>query len=77
MLPSDLEWLQSCVQTRLERLRASSDLTAELLRRSYEQIDMSEQLLSIEVPKVWPPVPQQGGTQHIAPRGPDAAAASP
>ena len=55
-MPDNIDtWVEQCVAAKLERLRAGSDLTHELLRRSYEQIAKSIELLGAEVPKVWHP----------------------
>jgi hypothetical protein len=54
MLSSNLELVERRNKAREERARASSELTAELVRRSRERIAVSKELLKIEVPKVWP-----------------------
>jgi hypothetical protein len=51
------EWVELLTNIALERLRAKSERTFALLRRSYEQIEKSKELLKIEVPRVWPPKP--------------------
>jgi len=44
---------------KLERIRAGTDLTAEMVSRSREQIAISWDLLkSAEAPKVWHPDPK-------------------
>ena len=55
-MPDDVDaWVERYIAAKLERLRAGSDLTHELLRRSREQIAKSKELLQAEVPTVWHP----------------------
>lgn len=44
---------------RLERARDAAELTREMLRRSYDQLATSRELLRIEAPKVWHPAPAE------------------
>jgi ferric-dicitrate binding protein FerR (iron transport regulator) len=51
MLPSDRKVFEAWRRTYLERQRATRDLIAEQLLRSYQQLDKSRALLSIKTPK--------------------------
>jgi hypothetical protein len=63
MTPDELE---SDHGARLERARASIELTREMLWRSREQLATSQMLLRIEVPKVWHPEPTEAhGTSSL------------
>jgi hypothetical protein len=54
MLPLDREWLERWISARMERMRADTERTRQLLRKSYDQINRSYELLKTEPPKVWP-----------------------
>ena len=53
-MPDTLEWVERHLAAKLDRLRRGNDLTVEMLRRSRECIDLSLELLKIDVPKAWP-----------------------
>ncbi|QOG23363.1 MULTISPECIES: hypothetical protein [Bradyrhizobium] len=57
MLPSDWEWLRHCLKACDERHQAKDDTTHEMLRRSWEALARSEELLRAPVPVVWHPEP--------------------
>jgi hypothetical protein len=59
MSPGDQEWLERFLQHRRERMRAISDLTREQLRRSYDQLKKSYELLRQQPPKIWPGAPKE------------------
>ena len=50
-----IERVELVTEERLLRQRISRELTQEMLRRSRDQIAISHDLLSREVPKVWHP----------------------
>jgi len=52
MLPIHRVWLKAWLKEHSERMRASDQQIAEQLRRSYMQLNKSEELLRMEVPKV-------------------------
>ncbi|WFU42105.1 hypothetical protein QA640_06320 [Bradyrhizobium sp. CB82] len=47
------------IAAQLKRARISADLTQQLVRRSFEQIAKSRELLASEVPKVCHPEPRK------------------
>lgn len=57
MSNESVPWSLQCLTVRLERLKAANELTREMLRRSYEQLAISKDLLKRDVPKVWHPEP--------------------
>ncbi|GGI23114.1 hypothetical protein [Bradyrhizobium guangdongense] len=57
MLPEDREWLRKHLNERVHRHQAKEDMTRELLRRSWDALSRSEELLRLPVPVVWHPEP--------------------
>jgi hypothetical protein len=51
------EWVAMVTQAKLERLRSGNLLAEEQLRRSYQQIVISKELLRRPVPRLWHPEP--------------------
>jgi hypothetical protein len=47
-----VEWIVHCIGARIERMRVADELTREMLRRSYRQLALSQELLKLEVPTV-------------------------
>jgi hypothetical protein len=54
----DRRWVEHWCAMHVERMRASK-VTRETLRRSYEQLAKSEELLKNPLPKVWHPEPPE------------------
>jgi hypothetical protein len=50
-------WIAKHLAAKIDWLRQANHLTQQQLRRSYEQIALSEKLLKLAVPKVWHPEP--------------------
>jgi hypothetical protein len=47
------EWIAQYVELKITRLRAGNDVVREQLRRSYQQIALSEEVLKSPVPETW------------------------
>ncbi|WFU74847.1 hypothetical protein [Bradyrhizobium sp. CB2312] len=56
MLPIEREW-RDYIKVHIERHRAKEEMTHEMLRRSWEALARSEELLRLPVPVVWHPEP--------------------
>ena len=55
-MPDDTEiWTAKRIAAMIDRLRHANVVTQQQLRRSSEQIALSEALLKLPVPKVWHP----------------------
>ena len=77
MLPSDRKVFEAWRRTHLERQRATRDLIAEQLLRSYQQLDKSRALLSIETPNIWRPEQPVITTSPSLGSSPDVSCSSP
>jgi hypothetical protein len=54
---ADQDWVEKYIAAKLEKLREGNERTRQQLRKSVAQIALSEELLKMPVPKVWPPKP--------------------
>ncbi|WP_035709083.1 hypothetical protein [Bradyrhizobium genomosp. I (2014)] len=59
MSPEDREWLRSYIQARADGHAIKEDMTRDMLRRSWEALFRSEELLRQPVPVVWHPEPRK------------------
>ena len=64
----NVQWSAERIAAMLERFRANGEREREMLRRSREQIAISQALLSLEVPKLW-----RTGRPNNATRADDAS----
>jgi hypothetical protein len=55
-MPDD-NWVAHVIAAKIARLRTANALTLEQIRKSYEQLDISEKLLELPVTRVWHPEP--------------------
>jgi hypothetical protein len=56
-MPNDKVSAALCMVEMRESLERRNEVTVAMLRRSYAQLEISEALLALAVPKVWHPEP--------------------